>query len=277
MCRLYGFQASHPTEADCELIEAQNSLIRQSEEDARGLVNDHGWGLGVVQDGVMSCEREVGPASESEEYRRDVGAVEATTILAHVRRATVGQPTLENTHPFRHGRSMLIHNGHIGGFDRVQDTLRAEMLPEEREAIAGTTDSEHFFHYLRSLRTRDPETPLVEILARGIRDVGAMVEEVDPDDEVALNVIWAVDDELVASRVGRSLWVTRRRGPHRCGVCGDLHPDPESLDGEEYRAAVIASERITDEDWTEVPEGSVLRVTPDFGLEITRLNSGVRG
>jgi len=277
MCRLYGFQASHPTKADCELIEAQNSLIRQSEEDARGLVNDHGWGLGVVRDGVMSCEREVGPASESEEYRRDAAAVEATTILAHVRRATVGQPTPENTHPFRHGRSMLIHNGHIGAFDRVRDTLRAEMLPEERAAIAGTTDSEHFFHYLRSLRTPNPETPLVEVLARGIRDVRAMVSEVVPDEEVALNVIWTVGEEMAASRVGRSLWVTRRRGPHRCGVCGDPHPDPESLDGEDYRAAVIASERITDEDWTEVPEGSVLRVTRDFGLEITRLDGGLRG
>lgn len=260
MCRLYGMRATHPTEVECELVEAQNALIRQAEEDARGLVNDDGWGLGLVRGGRVECEREVGPAPESEEYRHDVAAAEAEVVLAHVRRATVGHPAAENTHPFRFGRSMLIHNGHVGAFDAVRETLLAGMSPKHRQAIRGTTDSEHVFHYLLTLHERHPDVPAEEVLARGVRDVVAMARDAGSDEEVALNLIWWVGGELVASRLGRSLWRLERDGPRRCGVCGRVHPDPERLGGESYRAAVLASERITDETWTEVPERTVLRV-----------------
>ena len=271
MCRLFGMRATHPTKIDCGLLEAQNALIRQSVEDERGLVNDEGWGIGYVRDGRLHCEREVGPASESEEYRRDASEVAATTVLAHVRRATVGGATRENTHPFRHGRSMLAHNGHIGAFDRVRGAMLAEMRPDDRDAIAGTTDSEHFFHLLLSRRARQPDTPLVEVLRDTIRDVAGMVRAADPDVEAALNVLWTVDEELVGSRLGRSLWYLERDGPHRCERCGDRHPDPERVDPEDYRAALVASERITDEDWREVPEGTVFRLDGELRFRFEAL------
>jgi len=271
MCRLFGLRATHPTRVDCGLLEAQNALIRQSVEDARGLVNEDSWGIGYVRDGRLHCEREVGPASDSEEYRRDASRVEATTFLAHVRRATVGGAVRENAHPFRHGRSLLAHNGHIGAFDRARDDLLAAMRPEDREAIRGTTDSEHFFQLLLSRRAREPGTPPEEILRDAIRDVAAMVRAVDPEVEVALNVLWTVGEELVGSRLGRSLWYVEREAPHRCSVCGTIHPDPDTLGGEDYRAAVVASERITDEDWSRVPEGSVFRLDGDFKLQFDAL------
>ena len=259
-------RASHPTQVDCALHVAQNALIRQSREDARGLVNDHGWGLGWVRDGELGREREVGPADASAGYRRDAARVSATTALAHVRRATVGEPARENTHPFVHGRSMLAHNGHIGAFDAIRDELLAEMTPEHREAIEGTTDSEHFFHLLLSRRARAPRKPIDEILGDAIRDVTAMVRAADPDAEVALNVLWAVGEEMVGSRVGRSLWCRERDRPHGGFVCGDLHPEPEAVEAEDYRAAVVASERITGEDWREVPEATVFGVDGNYRL-----------
>lgn len=271
MCRLFGLRASHPTRVDCGLLEAQNALIRQSEEDERGLVNDDGWGIGYVSGGELHCEREVGPASESEGYRRDAARVEATTVLAHVRRATVGGPARANTHPFRHGRAMLAHNGHIGAFDRIRETLLAELQPAERDAIAGTTDSEHFFQLLLSRRARNPGTPMVEILRDGIREVHTMVREVAPEAEVALNVLWTVNEELVGSRLGRELWYLERDGPHACSVCGELHPDPDSLAGDDYRAAVVASEPITDEAWKEVPEGIAFRLGGDLEFRFEAL------
>ncbi|MFB6099186.1 MAG: class II glutamine amidotransferase, partial [Salinibacter sp.] len=111
MCRLYGLQATHPTRSACELLDAQNAMIQQSREDARGLSNPHGWGMGQVTDGTTSCFRQVEPAAESESYREEALKTEGTTVLAHVRRATVGDPSHANTHPFRHGPALLIHNG----------------------------------------------------------------------------------------------------------------------------------------------------------------------
>lgn len=267
MCRLYGFRATHPTKVECGLLEAQNSLIRQSREDARGLTNDHGWGLGVVSGGELLCQREVEPASESESYRRQAADVRATTVVAHVRRATVGSPAPENTHPFRRDRSLLAHNGHVGAFDAVRPELKAAMRPEERDSIRGSTDSEHLFHYLLSLRARDPDRPLLEVLRGAVRDVVGMVRSADPGAEVALNVIWTVEEEMVGCRFGRGLWYLERDGPFECGVCGSVHPDPDTLPrGASYRAAAVASERITDEAWEEVPEATTFRV--DDGMRV---------
>lgn len=66
---------------------------------------------------------------------------------------------------------------------------------------------------------------------------------------------------MVASRWGHTLFWTFRRGITDCAVCGTPHCPAAD---ETYRAVVIASEPITDdEDWTELPEGSVLGVAPN--------------
>lgn len=46
MCRPYGFRSSQHRKVECELIEAQNSLLRQILGDAAGQVHGDGWGLG---------------------------------------------------------------------------------------------------------------------------------------------------------------------------------------------------------------------------------------
>lgn len=268
MCRLYGMRATHPTNVSCELLDAQNALIRQSVEDERGLVNDDGWGIGMLVGDELRCQREVGPAADSEEYRRDAASAHATLVMAHVRRATVGGATVANTHPFRKGRSLMAHNGHIGAFDEVGPVLLEELSEEERDAIRGTTDSEAFFQLLLSRWRRNPETPKRRILRDAIRDVRRMAREADPEAEVALNVLWSVEDELVGSRLGRSLFHLRREEPHRCGDCGEPHPDPDSIpQGERYASVEVASEPITGEDWTAVPEGSVFRLTEELDFE----------
>lgn len=269
MCRLYGFRATHPTRVECELIEAQNSMIRQSRADSRGLVNDDGWGIGYIEDGRLTCRREVGPASGSADYRRDAARIRSTTVLAHVRRATLGGPSLENTHPFRHDDGMLIHNGHVGGFQELRGRFLEAMCDENRRAIRGSTDSEHVFQLLMSRRSERPDATLTALLRDTVADVVEWSHQVAPGAEVALNLLWVAGGELAGSRLGRSLWSLERTEPHRCGECGRLHPDPDLLPaGEEYRAVVLASERITDEEWRRVPEPSVFRVTGETSLEI---------
>lgn len=273
MCRLYGFRSSHSARVECELVDAQNALIRQAEEDARGLVNDDGWGIGYVAGDEMRCEREVGPAAESEEFRRDASKVRATTVLAHVRRATVGHPAVENTHPFRYGRSMLAHNGHVGGIEAVRERMLPKMGPEHREAVRGTTDSEQVFQLLLSRRSRRPDDPLADVLGETVRDVARWSRQADPEEEVALNLLWTVEEELVGTRQGRSLWYLERDHVYECPVCGNSHPDPGTVpDDESYRAVVLASERITDEGWREVPEGSLFRVNESMDLELEPLS-----
>lgn len=292
MCRLFGFRATHPTKIECGLIQAQNSLVRQSRQDARGLDNPDGWGLGLVRDGEVRCERQVQPAYDSESFRRDAADAEATAAVAHVRRATVGEPRHRNTHPFRRDGSLLAHNGHVPGFEALRPRLREAMTSDLRRAVRGDTDTEHVFHLLMT-RLRESGTAETEghtadpmemraVVRDTVRRLEAWCEEVEPGaedvergpdghrlDRLAMNLVWTVGSRLAGSRLGRSLWYVERDGAHRCGVCGELHPDPEP---EGYGAVVLASERITDENWREVPEASVFHVDEGMRLQVTSLH-----
>ena len=67
-------------------------------------------------------------------------------------------------------------------------------------------------------------------------------------------------------RLNRTLWHLRRDAVPICPICGSKHATPP--DASKYQAAVLASERITDEPWTEVPNGSVFAVDERGALEI---------
>lgn len=275
MCRLYGLRASHPRPVSCELLDAQNALVRQSRRDARGLSNPDGWGIGFHREGESRCLRQVGPAFDSREFRERATGVRATTILAHVRRATVGGRALENTHPFRVGDSMLVHNGHVGAFDGLRTWLLDEMEPARLDAIRGTTDSEHLFALLLSRADREPGRDRAAVLAGAILDLRRRVEEVaGPEAELALNLLWTTADELVGSRVGRTLHYVERTRPYLCERHGRVHDPPPAE--EPYRAVAVASEPITAEEWTPLPEGSVFRVARDLELCIEPVATAAR-
>lgn len=279
MCRLYGLQASHPTAATCELLDAQNALIDQSRQDARGLANPHGWGLARRQNGTAECFRQVGPASESADYRAQALKIRGTTLMAHVRRATVGTPTPANTHPFRHGDALLIHNGHIPAFEQVRPFLVNHLSDKRQAAIQSNTDSEHVLALLLHLRDEDPAAPLASITRQAIQQVQAWCRQVDaevnaevsdqsfadleavPKDvlhgTLALNLLWTDGSGLAGSRLNRTLWRVERNAPHLCPICNTTHTDAAP---DVYQATVLASERITDEDWQAVPNGSIFQV-----------------
>ncbi len=270
MCRLYGFRSTVPRKVECELIQAQNALIRQSRRDERGKANADGWGLATYRNGEPEVVRQASPAYEDEQFRWQAARIHCTTVLAHVRHATVGEPRIENTHPFRYGRWLLAHNGHLAAFEALRPRLLEHMSATHRAAIEGTTDSEHVFHFLLSLHERDPDRPLAEVMQAGLRQIMAWSEEADPTAEVALNLLWTNGADLLASRLNRTLWYVQRDRVHPCDVDGALHVEDDP--GDDYRAVVIASERITrNEDWVEVPEGTILHVDADVRLHRCRL------
>ena len=272
MCRLYGMRATHPTRVECELIDAQHSLLHQAKKDRRGLENPHGWGMGWFDHGLTHCARQVQPADESEEYRTSAARTEGTAVLAHVRRATVGEPRLANTHPFRTGDAMLAHNGHIANFDEIRPQLLAQMPPRNQEVIRGTTDSEHFFQLalsrLESFSAREMREALIEAVDRVRRCFSGEEDETT----LALNTLFVAGGNLAGTRLRRTLWYLERSGTKHCTVCGETHD--VSGAGEDYRAVVLASERLTDEDWNPVPQGSAFFVD-DETMELRIESLGV--
>jgi glutamine amidotransferase len=269
MCRLYGFRANEPTRVECSLVYAQNALMAQSRRDLAGLTHGHGWGVAEHPDGVPLVEKQAWAAYHGERFKKTASRVYARCVVAHIRRATVGPPALENTHPFVHGVWLFAHNDTVPNFDRVRDRLIGALDPLHRDEIRGTTDSEHVFRYLLTLWERDPGAPLLETLRRGLEQVVAWSREIDRTARVSLNVLWTDGDRMVGSRLGRTLWYLERDGIVPCEICGKshVHHDPKQA----YRAVEIASEPITSEAWLNVPDATVFNVDPDLRLRFEPL------
>jgi glutamine amidotransferase len=270
MCRLYALMANEPTRAECSLVRSQNSLMRQSEGDAEGVVHGHGWGVADYTDGGPVVEKQAWAAYHGEHFPTRAARVHARAVIAHVRRATVGQTSIENTHPFRHGRFTFAHNGTIPEFEQVRQRMLAETDPLHRAAIRGQTDSEHLFHYLLTRWSRGPQNDLPGTVRAGLERVLAWCHEIAPGNKVGLNIVLSDGRQMVASRLNRSLWYLCRDAIVRCPVCERPHVHHEP--GAAYRAVEVASEPVTpDEPWRLLPDASVLGVDPEYRLRIESL------
>ena len=137
MCRVFGCVAAEPASIRHELVEAENPLIRQSEE------HDSGWGMAVYEraDGRDPELVRFPTAAYGDDEFLDVTSRKGRIFNVHVRRATMGGLSLENTHPFCLGSHSLGHNGTIVRFPRLLDDPHVERP-------RGDTDSEAFFNFL---------------------------------------------------------------------------------------------------------------------------------
>src|SRR5512142_1084683 len=137
MCRLFGHHAHPGFDLCTPLCSAENALRFQSHK------HPHGWGIGWYVDGHPVIRRGTLPAHADEAFVQAAMAARSRVVVAHVRDASIGGVTAENTHPFLHGRWLLAHNGTVARFKKVQsvrDAILAEIDPDLRAELRGETD-----------------------------------------------------------------------------------------------------------------------------------------
>jgi predicted glutamine amidotransferase len=125
-----------------------HSLIRQSlsAEESKAPTNGDGFGVGWYGEREEPGHyREVRPAWSDENLLSLARQVRSGLFFAHVRAATGTATTRANCHPFVRGRFMFMHNGQVGGWNRVRRAMES-LIPDELYLDrAGTTDSEVLF------------------------------------------------------------------------------------------------------------------------------------
>jgi predicted glutamine amidotransferase len=271
MCRIYGFRANEETKVECTLVRAQNALMLQSRADLRGISHVDGWGIGFYPNGLPSVEKRATPAHSDLHFSVTAERVFSRTVVAHVRRATVGGPRLENTHPFTYGPWLFAHNGTIMGFQEVAPRMEAEIGESLMRYRLGTTDSELAFFWLLR-RLEQSGIPLdrpcldigamVRVVAESVRVLAGWSEATGAESPPKLNFLLTDGVSMVASRWNNPLgWVTRE-SILDCEVCGIAHV--HHTPGVDYHAVLITSEQIAQEKREEVPEYHVIAV--DAGI-----------
>jgi predicted glutamine amidotransferase len=254
MCRLLAIASSERTDFKIVLREAPRSLAALSRE------HRDGWGIAVfdAEEQRWHLDKGVACAVDDERFHRLAVGSRGELLVSHVRQKTVGDTSLANTHPFESGRWVFAHNG------TVKDVawLRSQVSPARHHEIGGETDSELLFAWLLTrldaagvtAHAASAETDAaVAATARAARE---------RPDFGAFTFLLSDGHTTYAHRFGRSMFLLERSPddavrPARTSRDGTIVETPWSG---RRTAVFVASERITDEPWQDIDNGTLLRI-----------------
>jgi glutamine amidotransferase len=256
MCRLFGCQSREPGPLTHELFHATNALRVQSKE------HPDGWGLGWYEEGQPRVVRSLTGAHGDQEFEKVSHFVTARTVIAHVRKASVGAVAPQNTHPFQHGGWLFAHNGTLPEWDAVRAPLEALIDPSLLAQVRGETDSERcFFLFLTRLRKRcDLHGARVDDAVEALRETQTLLKETLPA-PASTTFILSDGRLFLACRRGRTLFFSAPPldGGGSCNYVAVASEDPEAPPPGEPRR----------KSWRQLPEEAILAVDADLRLRIS--------
>jgi predicted glutamine amidotransferase len=175
MCRWVAYSGK-PLALKELLFETEHSLIDQSLRSRMGVetTNGDGFGVGWYDDTAPepALFRTIAPAWNDRNARELAGHVRSHLFLAHVRASTGSAVQWTNTHPFRHGRWLFVHNGLINAFHAVHRELALAIDPSLYPSVEGSTDSEVMFHLALTFGLDDDPLAALERMAGFVERVG---------------------------------------------------------------------------------------------------------
>lgn|GEM_PF-231488 len=260
MCRLFGLVANKEVDVCFSMHESNNSF-----EDM-GQRNPDGWGIGWYDKSGPHIEKYAEDASDSERFRSISKEVKSKIFIAHVRKASCGNISDENSHPFQYDKWIFAHNGTV-----VRDKIMSRLIsPYNKNFTSQPIDSEVYFRFI--LQCIDKEGNDVE---RGIRKA---VQEIIDNGIVSSGANFILSDgkNLYGFRYGNSqnyslYYLERNPGKVFQSQSGETKAliDVKKLADE--KAVIIASEKMTsDEDWEPLKNGELLIITEN--LKISKKN-----
>ncbi len=243
MCQLLGMNCNVPTDICFSFTGFQK---RGGATD----VHADGWGIAFFEGRAVRVFLDPLPSAQSPiaELVRNY-PIRSLNVIAHIRKATQGVVTLENTHPFQRelwGRYWIFaHNGNLPQF---QPRLDGSFVP------VGNTDSERIFCWLlQSLRERfGAEMPERAELFDALHQLS------DPLAAMGIfNYLLSNGDSLFAHSSTELSYIVRR-APFNVAHLKDedVIVDFSEVTTPHDRVAIIATQPLTDnEPWIIMPPG----------------------
>jgi predicted glutamine amidotransferase len=259
MCRLFGLNSGTARlRATFWLLDAPDSLEAQSHRNADGS------GIGLFDPaGAPVVDKQPEPAFSDQEFIHEARQAESDAFIAHVRWATAGGRTVQNTHPFAMEGRIMAHNGGFGELGVLD-----ERLGSYASLVLGDTDSERYF----ALITQQADAHGGDVGA-GIAAAASWIAAHLPVS--ALNTIVAAPGELWALRYpGQHALHTLQRpagssraadeGMHVRSSTSSVHVPAL----QELPSVVVASEQLDGESrWRMLAPGELVHVRPDLSVD----------
>lgn len=289
MCRFVAYLGT-PILASELLTKPKNSLIHQSyhalETDMP--LNGDGFGLGWYNKRIREepgILKSVTPAWNNQNLKRNAGILESNCFFAHIRAATEGRVTEENSHPFRYNQYMMMHNGSVSEFGEIKRDLINRLSNTYYQWIKGQTDSEHVFAlFMQNVSDmsggkQGKDLPLT-FLAKCFKKTFADVEELKKARSLkgtsVYNLVITDGYRLMATRYStnpkkdtRTLYYAQGE-KYVCegNVCRMI------VDGDTPKSVLVVSEKLDEfvEEWKMVPENHALLIEKNLTVEVVNLD-----
>jgi len=150
-----------------------------------------GWGVAAYKDeGVAILEKDPADAFADPKYQPAVMKIKDAApalVLGHLRKASLGLVSIENTQPYTSGSYIFCHNGTLRDFEKLV------LGPKYSAQRKGTTDSEIVFLFL--LQTIEAKGDFTAGFMEGVAHLRAM-------NYTALNILMSNGRTLIALREG---------------------------------------------------------------------------
>ena len=279
---MFAFKSRVSLKVQRSLVKAENALQIQSSE------HPHGWGIAYYLNGRRRPHEvhSVSSAFSDERFRRVSEFLTANAVVAHVRKATVGDLTPENTHPFRWDTWTFCHNGTLFGYAQIEEQLRARVKPRFLDSVRGTTDSEMLFYLVLSTLEDagfDVDNPpnafppqIEDALGDLLGWLRDLCEATGADDaEAIMNFILTDGRILIANRYnGQLSFSTQKKRCADYDICPVVNKvcfGPRRI-GVSHTHVLIASDPTSPDDiWEEVPNRGMVLVDNELRLSVRAL------
>jgi len=263
MCRWLAYSGS-PIRLEELLVKRDRSLIDQSLHARQGATttNGDGFGMGWYEEAEPPrIYRSTHPAWNDRNLRELAAGISSPLFFAHIRASTHAPVQETNTHPFRHGRRLWMHNGLIREFPLLKRELQLAVDESLYASILGTTDSETMFYLALTFGLESDPVGAVERMVGFVEDTGRRHGVENPMQMTVATTdgetVWAF--RYSSEGASRTLYYSTRMDHLKA-----VYPEAEELAGLSDETRAIVSEPLGDVAgaWNEVPESSVLVVQP---------------
>jgi predicted glutamine amidotransferase len=288
MCRFVAY-LGEPILAEDLITKPKNSLIHQSyhAEEMSTPLNGDGFGMGWYVKQIREepgLYKSVTPAWNDQNLKINAGIIKSNCIMAHIRSATEGSVSIENSHPFRYNQYLMMHNGGIPKFSDIKRDVINRLSNHYFKWVKGQTDSEYIFAlYMQTVANlsdnkKGEELPL-SFLADCFRKLFNELETIKAERKIkrpsVYNLVISDGKRLLATRYStdpnnesRTLYYSRGQKYVCEGNQCRMIPENGSA-----ASILIVSEKLDEfvDEWVPVADNTILLIDEDLTITQEKL------
>lgn len=278
MCRLFGFRSVISSQVHSSLLNAENALATK--------ISDHpdGWGVAYYLQSIPHVVKSAKAVLNDNIFKKVSGIVSSETVLAHIRKTTVGNNNALNTHPFQYGKWVFAHNGHIVDFSSKKEDFIKHISPKLRKYILGETDSEYIFYFILTkisekynlAQEHYDTSELIDVINSAVGDICELVGLASKDNDLGDTVnyftfILTNGKTMIGHQRGKKLHYStyKTKCPERdeCSSFANIC-EKKAINNNQVNHLILSSEPLSGENvWHELSFGETVAVNHDMIFE----------